>query len=565
MGALLKANNAQCLSPQHLSNETIQSVVKHFLQTSFTFALSPQCQLEQMPDGKKANIQHRCGDLRTSLVKVVQALIDCLRTHPSASVLTVTIANACLDSLALMSVNWRYADGATVGKALLARLCSDCVSIGATASMQGGFTKLFTRGMPALLRASTWTSYVQVQSWMQALLAGLPQSNNLQQLAVLSFDAATGPSSNADAIEETSTRACRLIRALDAVGERYECVRLLFQLAETYSTKLKNPVAAAFVYRTVAAMLPWDELPVAEFFDGEPRLTFSSYTGCSRKERVLKLAVDGLHAGYLFQEAYEVSKDLAAHYESTWNYVELERLLVKQASFLRSATDPNAKFIPTFWFLHFLGPGFPEWLRDQSFIRISYQRLESWADLADRLRASYSGVKVVNSISGNPSMDYAGFPNVIEAIAVLPAELTAPHVPSGALSRPSSPLLPVDIPVPQFVRDFKSYRNVGTFKCVVRHGDVEQDFSFVAESAFGPSIETKLTVAKQTQSSPRQLPPLRAALPTTVSGNLRTASPPPRARTPPPDSFLQPKPSGSAPSSRSNSPARPRPEPTPPK
>eukprot|EP01122_Echinamoeba_exundans_P007212 TRINITY_DN2160_c0_g2_i1.p1 TRINITY_DN2160_c0_g2~~TRINITY_DN2160_c0_g2_i1.p1 ORF type:complete len:1720 (-),score=279.08 TRINITY_DN2160_c0_g2_i1:790-5949(-) len=563
IGALLKANELQLFKTSDLANDVSASLMRKFFQVSLDFVVSPQCQLENMSDARKANILHRCGDLRPNVLKVIQALMDYLRPNSVPPALIVGLADCCLAPLALMSVNWRFAEGVTLGKFLLARYCSDCVALGGAENVKEGFLRLFTRNMAALLSASSWTSFSQLQSWLQPLCNNNPVSGDLQQLALLCFEVSSSPNTTIDDWEETASRMCRLARALDSLRQRYECVRTLFTLADIYQTKMKNPVAAAYVFKTLGSMLPWDDLPVPELFEGEPRVTFSSFTGCHRKERVLKLAAEGLASGSLFFEAFLVSKELTAHYEKVWNLVELERMLAKQSAWIRSASDPTLKFVPTFWFLHFIGPTFPEWIRDHRFIRISYQRPETWADLADKLRGCYPGVKVVNSISANPASDYSGVTNVIEAIAVQPGDGAA-AAPKSATpsSRPASPgaTLIMDATPSQYARDFASFHNVASFKCVVRHGDIEQDFFMQADFAFGPSLETRIGIASQSYSSPRQLPPLRAPIPTSVSGSLRPASPPPQPpRTPPPDGLLlQPKPSSGT-SSRSNSPMRPRP------
>jgi dedicator of cytokinesis protein 3 len=138
-----------------------------------------------------------------------------------------------------------------------------------------------------------------------------------------------------------------------------------------------------------ADLLNWSDEILEEEGD------FPSQSSSQRKETILKLSINYLDKGKLWEKAIDLIKELKYQYEFVYyDYQKLSFILQKEANLFRSINDTE-RFFSMYFRVGFYGKGFDDSLSGFQFIYRGFE-LERISDFISRIKSKYPQAQLLN-------------------------------------------------------------------------------------------------------------------------------------------------------------------------
>lgn len=200
----------------------------------------------------------------------------------------------------------------------------------------------------------------------------------------------------ADFEDERTAAALELIAYLRRTHRHDMYTRYVNMLSELHSS-LGNVAEAAKTHLLHASLLDWgtDFLPAvtaghgssALGGEGAAKVLFPAETAAARLERILIEAIDAFDAAACWEDSVSLCVQLREHYESKFRFTEIAQLLRREATLIDKMTTEE-RFFPAYFYVHFVGMGFPKELRDTHFVYRG-DRVERLGDFQHRLQRKW--------------------------------------------------------------------------------------------------------------------------------------------------------------------------------
>lgn len=334
-------------------------------------------------------------------------------------------------------------------------------------------------------------------------------------------------------IDARILHVAQLIELLTFLGERRALSYHLSSLASLH-LQCGTTVEAGYVLAALAENLPWSSdmveyLMPHELLDASVSQQRTTYT--SRKIRVITEAMELLAMGAQWEEALAVSMPLAAFFDSHFRHSDYLGVAKKQLLYVEAMTD-HMRVWPSYWYIKFSGPAFPEFTQSSAFIIANYA-LESQQDMMRRLQVAYPTFPISYGV-GLGKLDPAV--SRIDVSEVSPYSADA-NIETECLASPTGQYAGAD----SCVAHHRMRRRARHWRCTVKEGDKELDYEFETLLSF-PALVPRLPIVGAKVLETRSLP-------STVSGRLSPPIVPPRKGSAPqiPSSYMDTPPPTPAP------------------
>ncbi|CAL1526646.1 unnamed protein product [Lymnaea stagnalis] len=139
-------------------------------------------------------------------------------------------------------------------------------------------------------------------------------------------------------------------------------IRYISRLYELHYTA-SNFVEAGLTLKLYAQLLSWSQTKLPK------EMNYPSETEAQRKEELFTRIMDCFDKGKAWEYGIPLCKELADHYEKTFQYQKLGQILQKQASFFYQILEGNKlRQDPTYYRVAYYGNTFPPYLKNKAFI-----------------------------------------------------------------------------------------------------------------------------------------------------------------------------------------------------
>ncbi|KAJ8245663.1 hypothetical protein GJAV_G00273130 [Gymnothorax javanicus] len=149
-------------------------------------------------------------------------------------------------------------------------------------------------------------------------------------------------------------------------------IRYIHKLHELH-LKAQNYTEASFTLLLYDELLEWSDRPLREF------LNYPMQTEWQRKEYLHLSIIQNFHRGKCWENGIVLCRELAEQYESYYDYRNLSKMRMMEASLYDKIMDQQ-RLEPEFFRVGFYGKKFPFFLRNKEFVcrGLDYERLEAF-------------------------------------------------------------------------------------------------------------------------------------------------------------------------------------------
>eukprot|EP01113_Clastostelium_recurvatum_P012706 TRINITY_DN1660_c0_g1_i2.p1 TRINITY_DN1660_c0_g1~~TRINITY_DN1660_c0_g1_i2.p1 ORF type:complete len:1788 (-),score=598.32 TRINITY_DN1660_c0_g1_i2:101-5464(-) len=185
-------------------------------------------------------------------------------------------------------------------------------------------------------------------------------------------------------------RIVAIVKLMDYLHqtERYDSYLKYVHMLESIHTAGGNFGEAGFTVLLHAALLEWDDTPVA------PIGMFGRDTARARKDKLYHQAIDYFDKGKLWEEAIKLIKLLRQQYEHrTYDYTKLADLLELQAGLVKKIIAVN-RFFPNYFRVAYYGKGFDSKYFCKEFVYRGYE-LENRPEFVQRLQTRFPSANIL--------------------------------------------------------------------------------------------------------------------------------------------------------------------------
>ncbi|XP_073710037.1 dedicator of cytokinesis protein 4b isoform X3 [Misgurnus anguillicaudatus] len=149
-------------------------------------------------------------------------------------------------------------------------------------------------------------------------------------------------------------------------------IRYIHKLYELH-LKAQNYTEASYTLLLYDELLEWSERPLREF------LSYPMQTEWQRKEHLHLTIIQNFDRGKCWENGIILCRELADQYESYYDYRNLSKMRMNEASFYDKIMDQQ-RLEPEFFRVGFYGKKFPFFLRNKEFVcrGHDYERLEAF-------------------------------------------------------------------------------------------------------------------------------------------------------------------------------------------
>ncbi|XP_059179495.1 dedicator of cytokinesis protein 3-like [Physella acuta] len=197
-------------------------------------------------------------------------------------------------------------------------------------------------------------------------------------------------------------------------------IRYISRLSELHYTA-NNFVEAGLTLRLYAQLLSWSDhkLPA--------EMSYPSETEAERKEELVKRIMDCFDKGKAWEYGIPLCKELADHYEKTFQYKKLGETLQLQASFFSKILEGmNLRQDPSYYRVAYYGNTFPPYLKNKAFIYRGDECLRL-ATIMSQLTREYPNASILTTNSPIDESCKQGDNQYIQLVNVKPVPSERPE------------------------------------------------------------------------------------------------------------------------------------------
>lgn len=197
-------------------------------------------------------------------------------------------------------------------------------------------------------------------------------------------------------------------------------IRYISRLYELHYTA-SNFVEAGLTLKLYAQLLSWSQTKLPQ------EMTYPSETEAQRKEQLFTRIMDCFDKGKAWEYGIPLCKELAEHYEKTFQYQKLGQILQKQASFLYQILEGNKlRQDPTYYRVAYYGNTFPPYLKNKAFIYRGDECLKL-STIMSQLTIEYPSAVILTTNSPIDDSYKQGDAQYIQLVSVKPVPSERPE------------------------------------------------------------------------------------------------------------------------------------------
>ncbi|GFO40503.1 dedicator of cytokinesis protein 3-like, partial [Plakobranchus ocellatus] len=190
-------------------------------------------------------------------------------------------------------------------------------------------------------------------------------------------------------------------------------IRYISRLYELH-LQASNFVEAGLTLRLYAQLLSWSSAALPA------EMSYPSQTEAKRKEELFNRILDCFDKGKAWEYGLPLCKELAEHYEKTFQYRKLGQILQKQASFLDRILDgQKLRQDPSYYRVAYYGNTFPPYVKNKAFIYRGDECLQL-STLMDQLTTEYPTATILTSNQPPDESVKRGDTQYIQIVSVKP-------------------------------------------------------------------------------------------------------------------------------------------------
>ncbi|KAF2072444.1 hypothetical protein CYY_006237 [Polysphondylium violaceum] len=222
--------------------------------------------------------------------------------------------------------------------------------------------------------------------------------SNITQLLSLLFDFRTLPTDRA--FEEERTIAT--LKMMEYFKDRKDTyIKYLYELLNQHLTN-NYFTEAGFAFLLHSDLYEWNEVVNVPLFNvllqgQQQQISFPQETSSERKVRLIKMAIQYLDKGQVWEKCISLIQELKNHFEATYNFKSLSEILFQEAEFYEKILTIE-RFYCEYFRVGYYGKKFPVTIQGKEFLYRGFE-LERLSDFSARILAKFPNAELLKSTS----------------------------------------------------------------------------------------------------------------------------------------------------------------------